>query len=138
MKEKIKNIIIILCFLISIGIISTLLNVYFLSNKSKLSGFSIAEDQKKNFDISIIETNLYKNENGGLIVEGKIKNNLNKNLTYLEVVVKFYDQNNNLLNSQIDSVNFINHRETWKFLVYYTRKDYEEVKDYKVSIGEYW
>jgi aryl carrier-like protein len=146
MKRRLKELVIISCFFISIGILGTLFNFYLIANNPSMTGAVIKNnenfmDNKNESEvegITILETYLDKNEVGGIIVYGIIRNNLKENLTYLEVRVKFYDSNKNLLDTEIDSINFINSHENWKFMVNYPRLDFSEIKSYNVEIGQYW
>ncbi|NMB66731.1 hypothetical protein GYA25_01580 [Candidatus Woesearchaeota archaeon] len=147
MEKKFKELIILSCFFISIGILGTLFNFYLNANNSSMTGEVIRNNENfiknnknetKIQEIEILETHIDKNEVGGVIVYGIIKNNLKQNLTYLEVRVKFYDSNKNLLDTEIDSINFINSHESWKFMVNYPRLDFNDIKSYNVEIGQYW
>jgi len=144
MKEKPKKIVIVLCFFIVIGIFGTIFNIYLRTNNSTSTGAAVNNkinipNEKPNIpNIELIESHLEKNSLSGLIVYGFIKNNLKENLSYLEVRVKFYDSNRNLLDTETDSINFINSNESWKFMVNYPRLDFNEINNYSIEIGQYW
>lgn len=48
-------------------------------------------------------------------IVGKIKNNTNKNYSYVQVEINLYDSAGNLINSTLDNINNLEANGTWKF-----------------------
>lgn len=68
--------------------------------------------QQDNF--SIIEHSI-KNDGYWTYIIGTIKNNTNKNYSYVQVEINLYDADGNLVNSTFANVNNLEANGTWKF-----------------------
>ncbi|OBZ36076.1 FxLYD domain-containing protein [Methanohalophilus sp. DAL1] len=83
-------------------------------------------------DLEILDHQLQTGEYGTTSVVGTAK--ANKDLSYAEVRVKFYDANGNLIGSSLDNINDIGAGESWSFDVPNIEFD-KDVSDYKIAVG---
>lgn len=83
--------------------------------------------------LSIIE---HKTEKDGYFtyITGTIKNNTNKNYTYVQVEINLYDAQGNLINSTLDNINNLEPNGTWKFKAMTTN----EFTTYKIKDVTGW
>lgn len=75
---------------------------------------------------------------GRPVVQGIAKNVSSTNLSYARVNVKFYDAEGNLLVTSLDNILDLAPDETWSFEVRYSGSNPENVKSYKIGVGEAW
>jgi len=85
--------------------------------------------------IEIIDHKMEYGEYGNLMVTGTAKNVGNSQLSYAEIRVKFYDKDNNLLETFMDNVNDLDAGQTWKFKVLYPSMNVENVDHYDIGVG---
>ncbi|MDD2644495.1 MAG: FxLYD domain-containing protein [Methanobacteriaceae archaeon] len=82
----------------------------------------------------INDHSLGKEEYGGYIVTGSAT--ANKDLSYAEVKVKYYDEGGALVGSDYTNIVDIAAGETWNFKVYGPSDDSIHVSDYKIAVGD--
>ncbi len=133
MKTWIKVTLGIIGFIIIVGIIGSLSD----SNNSSSTGSSITLTEKGE-PLTILSHNDEYNEYGNLIITGLAKNTGNKDLSYAQIDVKFYDEDGNVISNSFDNVNDLKKGETWKFEVMYIGLDIDNVDGYKISVGSAW
>jgi hypothetical protein len=132
-KFKIERILIIVGIILVIGVLGI---VFRDSIASFLTGNAVA-----NVDVEkaiIISHQMFINENSDLIVSGIVKNTAGKELEYIEVLVKFYDAERNVLRTTTESISNLGKDERWKFESIYPSFDTSKVADYNVRLGEIW
>jgi len=83
--------------------------------------------------IEILNHKMEYGEFGNLMVVGTAKNNADERLSYVEIRVRFYDENNTLLDSSLDNINDLNAGQTWEFEVHYNPMDVGEVDHYDID-----
>lgn len=64
--------------------------------------------------LSVIEHST-SNDGYWTYIVGTIKNNTNKNYSYVQVEINLYDADGNLVNSTFDNINNLEANGTWKF-----------------------
>jgi hypothetical protein len=82
----------------------------------------------------INDHSLGKEEYGGYIVTGSAT--ANKDLSYAEVKVKYYDESGALVGSDFTNIVDIAAGETWNFKVYGPSEDSIRVTEYKIAVGD--
>jgi len=137
MKERIKFSLVITCFFLTVGIIGTLLNFSLVVSNARVISSFPEDDILVKEEISILEHKLEKDASGNAKVSGVIKNNLGRDLDYLKVVVKFYDNQGNLLESVSTSIDYLASFETWRFSVSYANLENYPLEDYEIIVQEY-
>jgi len=78
---------------------------------------------------------LGKEEYGGYYVSGSAT--ANKDLSYVEIKVKYYDESGALISSDFTNIVDLAAGETWNFKVYGPFDDSARVTEYKIAIGDY-
>lgn len=78
----------------------------------------------------------HKTENDGYwtYITGTVKNNTNKEYTYVQIEVNLYDESGNLINSTLDNINNLEANGTWKFKAMAT----DEFATYKIKEVTGW
>ena len=71
------------------------------------------DEEQENFDHDI--TNEYTDSIGTHYIEGTLKNNNNKEYSYLQIEFVCYDADGNNLGTALDNTNNLGSNETWKF-----------------------
>ncbi len=136
MKSELKTTLMIACLFVTFAIFGTVFN---LSNGVGLTGNVISNPKSSEIrEISILESQLGYDNRGDLAVSGVIQNIAGKELSYVEIKIKFYDKDNLLLETSSESINDLGIDEKWKFSSVYPKFNVEEVKSYEVSVGEIW
>lgn len=69
--------------------------------------------EKENFSYKISKE--YTDEIGSHYIEGAVKNNNNKNYSYVQIEFVCYDKKGNNLGTAVDNTNNLGANETWKF-----------------------
>lgn len=82
----------------------------------------------------INDNSLGKEEYGGYIVTGSAT--ANKDLSYAEVKVKYYDDSGALVGSDYTNIVDLDAGETWNFKVYGPSDDSIHVSNYKIAVGD--
>ena len=95
------------------------------------SGGSAPSDGK----IKILSHEMKTGDYGTISVVGTAENVAGKNLGYVEIRVKFYDDSDALLETFIDNVNDLGAGEKWNFEVVYPSLDGDEVARYEIGVG---
>lgn len=72
-----------------------------------------AQKEKEKFSYEV--TNEYTDAIGAHYIEGIVKNNNDKNYSYLQVEFVCYDKDGNNLGTALDNTNNLGANETWKF-----------------------
>lgn len=88
--------------------------------------------------IEILDHKMEYGEYGSLMVTGTAKNVGDKQLSYAEIRVRFYDKDDSLLSTSFDNINDLDAGQTWKFKVLYFSMDVEEVDHYDIGVGTVW
>lgn len=66
-------------------------------------------------------------------IVGTVKNNTNRNYSYVQVEINLYDADGNLVNSTLDNINNLEANGTWKFKALVTDKDFATYKIKEVT-----
>ncbi|MEK6840827.1 MAG: FxLYD domain-containing protein [Nanoarchaeota archaeon] len=85
--------------------------------------------------LTILSYELVISTDWGLGVKGIAENTAEKQLSYAEIVVMFYDSKGDLLEKSTDSTDSLSIGEKWNFEVKYSGPDRERVNGYEVSVG---
>lgn len=137
MKGMIKSGLVVTCFFLAMGIIGTLLNFSLVAK----SGMSIRDLYNEKIfleeEVTILESSLEKLDGGLVKISGIAENNLGRDLDYLKVVIKVYDNQKNLLESLRDEVFNLAARERWKFSVTYDNLEGYEIGRYEIIVEEF-
>lgn len=105
-----RNIIIgVVGFILFWAFVLTVTDTSPVSNNSSGQNTNVQQD-----NFSIIEHSI-KNEGYLTYIIGTIKNNTNKNYSYVQVEINLYDADGNLVNSTFANVNNLEANGTWKF-----------------------
>lgn len=72
-------------------------------------------------------------ENGIKYIAGKIKNNTGRQISYAQVEINLYDENNQLLGSTLANVNNLEKDSIWNFKALVTQENYKSYKIMKVT-----
>lgn len=70
-----------------------------------------------------------ENDSYWTYITGTIKNNTNKEYSYVQVEINLYDESGNLINSTLDNINNLEANGTWKFKAMAT----SEFSTYKIK-----
>ena len=83
------------------------------SSETNVSETSIPETEAKKEDLEILS---YENLNDGMLryVTGQVKNNTDKNYSYVQIEIKMY-KDDTVLGSTLDNMNNLGPGETWQF-----------------------
>lgn len=98
------------------------------TNKTENSGSNVQQEK-----LSVIEHSTTKDDYCTYIV-GTIKNNTDKNYSYVQVEINLYDADGNLINSTLDNINNLEANGTWKFKAITT----DEFSTYKIKDVTGW
>lgn len=92
----------------------------------------------KTEQIKILEHKMTFNELGNLIIAGVAQNVGEKQISYAEIRVRFYDKDDVLLGTSLDNINDVDPGQKWKFEVMYLGLDIHNVDHYDIGIGTTW
>ena len=132
--------------LIGIGaVIFILVFIFSVSENNNPTGNVISEEEQdpifqpsNNEPLQILSHEKDYGEYGFLTVTGIAKNTRNRELSYAQVDVKFYDNDGNVIGNSLDNINNLGAGETWKFKVMYLGTDSYNVGSYNISVGTTW
>jgi len=140
MKTWVKVTLGVVLFFIAIGFFSSL-----ISNSNPTGNVVSEEKQSEQYTapsntppLEILSHNMDYNEYGNLIITGIAKNTKNRELSYAQIDVKFYDNEGNVISNSLDNINNLGAGETWKFEVMYLGLDTYNVGSYDISVGTTW
>lgn len=85
---------------------------------------------------AILNHSMNVNSYGNLAVSGIIENIANEKLNYVEVKVRFYDFEHNVLESTQKSISELDINEKWRFEIPYPNTDLWRVVNYEIKLGE--
>lgn len=91
--------------------------------------------------VDILEHEMLRENEGeiseSVSVEGRAENTSDDRLSYVEIRVRFYDANGDLLDSGIDNINDFDSGQVWRFEVSYLGfgDDAAEVDSYDIGVG---
>ena len=88
--------------------------------------------------LTILSHEMTHGEYGNMIITGIAENTANKQLSYAEIKVKFFDEEGVLIETFLDNINDLDSGEKWKFEVIYPGLDSYKVKDYSIAVGSVW
>ena len=115
------------------------------SEKKSITGSAVREDEEDSSNdresdekIKILNHELTYGEYGTLSVTGTAENVVDRQLSYVEIRVKFYDEDGALIETFFDNINDLDAGEKWKFDVMYPGMDTYEVDDYDIGVGTVW
>lgn len=135
MRSELKTTLMIACVFVTLAILGTIFNI---SVKSALTGNVAKESGQIEVPVVLLSHDLRYNERGDLGVEGTLKNTADKTLGYVEIKIKFYDENRFLLESNSESISDLKSGEIWKFSSVYPGLNVKEVASYEIGVGEVW
>lgn len=101
------------------------------TNNSINNSGQITNTQQEKF--SVIEHSTSKDGYWTYII-GTIKNNTNKDYSYVQVEINLYDAEGNLVNSTLDNINNLEANGTWKFKAITT----DDFSTYKIKDVTGW
>ena len=133
MDSGLKEIIIFVSFLSVLIIVGTCVKSLYLNPTGNVISTPIELEQVKILNHSM-ENNTYDN----LVVSGIVENIANKDLGYVEIKIKFYDNEGNVLRTTSESITDLKNSEKWRFESIYPSFDTSNVADYEISVGEVW
>lgn len=85
--------------------------------------------------IQIIDHQMETGQYGNIKIVGTAKNVAGKQLSYVEIRVRFYDKDNVLLETFMDNINDVGIDQTWAFEVMYPSIDTSKVDHYDIGVG---
>ncbi|MDF1533283.1 MAG: FxLYD domain-containing protein [Methanosarcinaceae archaeon] len=97
--------------------------------------------------VEFIEHNPEVDEIGMIYVVGKLKNTDDRSISFIEIYVKFYDDEGNLLDSSYEYIENLGPGEIWNFKIMYIGLNDEDAASYKIAVStdyttpdstEYW
>jgi hypothetical protein len=135
MRSELKTTLMVACLFVTLAILGTIFNFSF---KSTLTGNVIQDNLVIKEQVELLSHNLGYDERGDLRVTGTLKNNDDKTLNYVEIKIRFYDENKFLLKSTSESISELKPNEIWKFSSVYPAFNVKEVISYEISVGEIW
>ena len=137
MESRLKEIIIFVCVLFGLLILGTTLNSLYINPTGNVISNQV-NPEKNIAQIKILSHEMGNDSYENLIVSGIAENIANKNLSYVEIKIKFYDKEGNVLKTTSESINDLKDKEKWKFESIYPSFDTSKVASYEISIGEVW
>ena len=84
----------------------------------------------------ILNNSMKVNSYGNLAVSGLVENIANGELSYVEIKLKFYDFEHNVLETTSKSITNLEAGEKWRFEVVYPNTDIWKVVNYDIKLGE--
>jgi lipopolysaccharide export LptBFGC system permease protein LptF len=137
MESRLKEIIIFVCVLFGLIILGTIFNSLYLNPTGNVISNQV-NPEKNTEQIHILNHEMGNDTYGNLFVSGIVGNDADKNLSYVEIKVKFYDKEGNVLKTTSESINDLKDKEKWKFESIYPSFDTSNVASYEISVGEVW
>jgi len=136
MKTWLKIVLAIIAFFFIIGIFGAI----FTPSETNYQSGNEAGNEKSSLTEPLIILNHQKEygEFGNLVITGTAENVGGKQLSYAEIRVKFYDEDNSLIDTSLDNINDLGAQEKWKFEVMYLGMDNYKVDRYEIGIGTVW
>ncbi|WP_336001764.1 FxLYD domain-containing protein [Halorientalis halophila] len=99
------------------------------------------EDRPPAESLTILEHSVVRTEEGTdwetLSVEGRVRNDSDRQFGYAEIRVRFYNADGDLLDSMIDNVNDLDPGQVWQFSVPFLGwgAEAQAVDDYDIAVG---
>ena len=84
----------------------------------------------------ILNHSMKVNSYGNLAVSGLVENIANEELSYVEIKLKFYDFEHNVLETTSKSITNLEAGEKWRFEAVYPNTDIWKVVNYDIRLGE--
>jgi hypothetical protein len=103
---------------------------------SYLTGNVILNDSEG--EVTLLNSWKEYDSEGYLKIIGIVENSKEEKLSYVEVKIKFYDEENNIIKTTSENINELDAGERWKFESIYPNFDSSKVKDYEIKVGEVW
>ena len=133
----------ILGFLIIVGILNSIFSpsetTYETGGVVDQGGQEVSEPETKSLEpLTILSHEMVYGKYGNLMIVGVAENTGNKQLSYVEIDVKFYDEEGALIDTSFTNINDIDAGEKWKFEVMYFGLDNYKVDNYKIAVGTVW
>ena len=94
---------------------------------------SVQNNNAKQEKFTVIEHST-SNDGYWTYIVGTIKNNTNKNYSYVQIEINLYDAEGNLVNSTLDNINNLEANGTWKFKAITT----DDFSTYKIKDVTGW
>lgn len=108
------------------------------SGSSDSDNSSNSGTNKKKEKLSLVEHNISDDSNEfAMYIEGKIKNNTEKEYSYVQVTFKTYDKDGNNLGSCLDNSSALDANGVWKFKAICT-ESVEEIDKYELDEISGW
>lgn len=95
-----------------------------------------AGENTKECPVVILDHHAETDEYGGYYVVGTAQNTGDKQLSYVEIRVRFLDKDGALLQNGLDNAIDLGPQMKWKFKVYYFGE--EKPASYEIGIGNCW
>lgn len=136
MESQFKEIIIFVCVLFTFIVFGTALKSLDLNLTGNVISNNEVEETPE--QVQMLSHEMKYNSYGNLIVSGVIGNIVDKDLGYVEIKIKFYDKEGNVLRTSSESIADLKKGEKWRFESAYPSFDTSNVIDYELSIGQVW
>lgn len=106
----------VIIFIVIIGLVASYSSSKEITAPAPSTSPAPTTKQKNNEKYSLIESNISSESNEfSTYIEGRIKNNQNKELSYIQVTFSIYDADGNTIGTCIDNQNTLDAYGTWKF-----------------------
>lgn len=100
-------------FFVLLGIIANLTETENGSSVNKTGKTDIKTEKKSNLEL--LDWSISKGEFGNPTIIGKVKNNRNKEYSYVQITFNLYDASDALVGTAVANVNNLEPGEIWKF-----------------------
>ena len=134
MKHKVLSFILIIFIIGVISLASGDNNNNTTTNNSATESNTGTNQQTNPTEKFTVLEHTTENDGYWTYVTGTIKNNTNKEYTYVQVEINLYDESGNLINSTLDNINNLEANGTWKFKAMAT----SEFSTYKIKEVTGW
>lgn len=98
---------------VTLGIIILIFGICILASSGSNNTTPTSTQQQEKF--TLISDNKITDALGTTYIEGEIKNNTNKNYSYVQVTFNLYDANGSQLGTAVDNINNLEPNATWKY-----------------------
>lgn len=133
MDSGLKEILIFVFILFGLIVFGTVLKSLYLNPTG-----AVISNQTDSEKIIILNHEMKNDSYDNLVVSGIAENTVGRDLRYVEIKVRFYDSEGNVLKTTSESINDLRIGEKWKFESIYPSFDTRNVDNYELVVGEVW
>lgn len=108
---------------------------WFVTIIYEVFGISVYDTEFQSGTVELIEHNPEVDDIGIVYVVGKLKNTDDKSISFIEIYVKFYDDEGNVLDSSFDYIENLGPGEIWNFEIMYLGSNDEDVASYTIAVS---